>query len=283
MRYKSVLTIVSEPALAEQAIAVAARLAIANDGHLDVLVIGMDVTQPGYTYIGTGMVMADWSMQQAQEDAKAAEIAARAAIAQLAPGLRWSLDTAIAIGGQLTALIAQKAAYADLVVQPVNRSNGQREIVDAIIEAALFEGRAPVLIVPKEVDVEKAVSPRLIVLAWNQSAEALVAAKCALPLLQAAALVDVTVVDPPRAGAERSDPGGALCQFLSRHGVRAEVTVLTRSCPKISEVLAQHAVDRDADLMVMGAYGHSRLREAVLGGATREVLENTQFPVLMAH
>ncbi len=283
MRYKSVLTIVAEPALAGQAIAVAARIAIANDGHLDVLAVGMDVAQPGYTYIGTGVVMADWSMEQAEEDAKAAEAAARAALAQLAPGLRWSLDTAVAVGGQLTALIAQKAAYADLVVQPVNRSKGQREIVDAVIEAALFEGHAPVLIVPNGIDAEKTVSPRRIVLAWNQSAEALVAAKCALPLLQAAEWVDVTVVDPPRAGTERSDPGGPLCQFLSRHGVRADVTVLARSRPKVSEVLAQHALDRDADLLVMGAYGHSRLREAVLGGATREVLQNTRIPVLMAH
>ena len=91
------------------------------------------------------------------------------------------------------------------------------------------------------------------------------------------------MVDPPARGPERSDPGGRLCQFLVRHGVKAEVTVLARNRPKVSEVLAEHAMDRAADMMVMGAYGHSRLREAVLGGATRAVLQGTKIPVLMAH
>ena len=61
------------------------------------------------------------------------------------------------------------------------------------------------------------------------------------------------------------------------------MTVLARTRPKVSEVLAQHAIDRNSDMMVMGAYGHSRLREAVLGGATRAMLEGTMIPVLMAH
>ena len=95
--------------------------------------------------------------------------------------------------------------------------------------------------------------------------------------------MDVTVVDPPGHGPERSDPGGMLCQFLTRHGVKAAVTVLARSEAPVAQVLARHALDLGADLMVMGAYGHSRLREAVLGGATRTVLENTHIPVLMAH
>jgi len=68
-----------------------------------------------------------------------------------------------------------------------------------------------------------------------------------------------------------------------RLGVKAEVTVLARTQPSVADVLASHARDRDADMMVMGAYGHSRLREAVLGGATRAVLEHAAIPVLMAH
>ncbi len=68
-----------------------------------------------------------------------------------------------------------------------------------------------------------------------------------------------------------------------RHGVKAEVTVLARNLPTVSDVLAQHALDIGADMMVMGAYGHSRLREAVLGGATRAMLEGATIPVLMAH
>ena len=93
----------------------------------------------------------------------------------------------------------------------------------------------------------------------------------------------IAVIDPPQHGPERSDPGGMLCQMLVRHGVKAEVSVLARTLPRISDILARHVRDQNADLLVMGAYGHSRLREAILGGATRNMLEQTEIPVLMAH
>ena len=153
---------------------------------------------------------------------------------------------------------------------------------EAVVEAALFDAKVPVLVLPAAGLPEGAL-PRRVVLAWNQSAEAMAATRAALPLLKGADLVDITVVDPPPHGPERSDPGGLLCQMLVRHGVRAEVSVLARSLPRVSEVLARHATDQNADLLVMGAYGHSRFREAILGGATRNMLEQAELPVLMAH
>ena len=95
--------------------------------------------------------------------------------------------------------------------------------------------------------------------------------------------MNIAVIDPPQHGPERSDPGGMLCQMLVRHGVRAEVSVLAKTLPRISDVLARHVRDQNADLLVMGAYGHSRFREAILGGATRNMLEEAEVPVLMAH
>ena len=95
--------------------------------------------------------------------------------------------------------------------------------------------------------------------------------------------MQIVVIDPPVHGAERSDPGGQLCQMLVRHGVRAEVSVLARSEPRISDVLTRHLREQGADLMVMGAYGHSRLREAIVGGATRDMLKHAQVPVFLAH
>jgi nucleotide-binding universal stress UspA family protein len=95
--------------------------------------------------------------------------------------------------------------------------------------------------------------------------------------------VNIAVIDPPNYGPERSDPGGALCQMLVRHGVKAEVSVLAKTMPRVSEVLVRHVRDQNADLLVMGAYGHSRFREAILGGATRDMLELAQGPVFLAH
>lgn len=283
MWFKSVLVVVTNPGQAGAAITAGARLAMANDGHLDVLALGVDVTQLGYSYIGAGAVLSQLSIDRAETDAKTAEAAARAALSEQDPALRWAVETAVAEMGGVANVVGNAASFVDLVVQTRPYGSGQGFDAEAVVEAALFDAHAPVLIVPPDADLTRIANPRRILLAWNQSDEALTAAKRALPMLQAADLVDVTVVDPPARGPERSDPGGLLCQFLVRHGVKAEVTVLARNRPTVSEVLAEHAIDRDCDMMVMGAYGHSRLREAILGGATRTVLENTRIPVLMAH
>ena len=283
MWFKSVLTVVTDPAQAAESIGAAARMALGNDGHLDVLALGIDRTQVGYAYIGSVAVLTELSLERAEDDAKAAEAAARAALTQQDPALRWALETAVAQMGGMNAVVGNAASFADLVVQSLPYGAGRGNESAAVIEAALFGGHAAVLVVPAGVDTTRLAAPRRVVLAWNQSAEALKAAKCALPLLRAAGVVDVTVIDPPAYGTERSDPGGLLCQFLVRHGVRAEVTVLARTLPEVADILAQHALDRNADMIVMGAYGHSRLREAVLGGATRAMLERSKIPVLMAH
>jgi len=283
MTFKSILVTVTGPAQAEAAIAAGAELAMAQDGHLDVLALGVDHVQLGYAYIGAGAVLTEMSLDRAEADAKAAEAAARRALGEQDPSLRWALDVAVAELGGLSAVVGNAASFADLVVQCRPYGSGQGQEAEAVVEAALFDAHAPVLILPGPHAKGMLARPRRIILAWNQSAEALTAAKRALPFLKQADLVDVTVVDPPARGPERSDPGGLLCQFLVRHGVKAEVTVLARTQPSVADVLASHARDRDADMMVMGAYGHSRLREAVLGGATRAVLEHAAIPVLMAH
>lgn len=281
MAYKSILTVLTTAADAALAIASAARLARAQDAHLDILVLGVDRTQLGYSYIGTGAVLMEVALERAENEARETEAAVRAALAAEADGLRWGLEAAVTQLGALTELVAQRARFADIVVLARPYGPGKGNESEAVVEAALFEGRVPVLVLP-ESGLATA-TPRRVVLAWNQSAEALTAARQALPLLKAADTVDITVVDPPPHGPERSDPGGMLCQMLVRHGAHAEVSVLARSMPRISEVLARHITDVNADLLVMGAYGHSRFREAILGGATRNMLEKAQVPVLMAH
>jgi len=118
---------------------------------------------------------------------------------------------------------------------------------------------------------------------WNESPEALIAVRAALPLLKQADVAHVVVIDPPTHGPNRSDPGGQLSQYLARHDVRVEIDVLSKTLPRVSDVMMRHAADMGADMVVMGAYGHSRFREAVFGGATRYMLEQAKLPVFMAH
>ena len=288
MGFKSILTVVTDPATAEASVMAAAHLALGCDAHLDVLALGVDQVQMGYSYIGAGAVLSAYGLAEAEAEARKAAGAAEAALGKMDPALRWGMDTAVAEMGGMTAVIGNAASFVDVVVQARPYGAQQSYRAEAAVEAALFEGRSPVLIVPVGIAGNAAMlaslsAPKRVLLAWNQSAEALAAAKAALPLLKLAELVDVTVVDPPARGPERSDPGGLLCQYLVRHGIKAQVSVLARTLPKVSEVLARHARDEGCDMMVMGAYGHSRLREAVLGGATRAVLESAEIPVLMAH
>lgn len=282
MAYKSILTVLTNPDTVELAITSAARLALAQDAHLDVLVLGVDRTQVGYSYIGTGAVLMQVSLDRAEADARSLETAAKKALGEQFPELRFAVEAVVTQLGALSDLVASRARFADLVVLPRPYGSGQSAESEAVVEAALFEGKAPVLVLPEKGLGEHAL-PKRIVVAWNQSAEAMVATRQALPLLKGADKVNITVIDPPTQGEERSDPGGMLCQMLVRHGVHAEVSVLARSLPRISDVLARHVWDQNADMLVMGAYGHSRFREAILGGATRNMLEKAEVPVLMAH
>lgn len=283
MTYKTVLFVITggaDPqAAGRSALDAAISLARRQDAHLDALTLGLDQTQVGYFYAGASAILYQETLERAQADAEALEAVVRKRLG--AEDLRWSVDRAVAQLGGISGLIGLQARFADICVLPKPYGEGRGPADEAVLEAALFEGGCPVLIMPDN-QPEPGRLDRIVV-AWNQSPEALVAIRKALPLLQKAAVVDITVVDPPAHGPERSDPGGMLSQWLARHGVRAEVSVLARTLPRVSEVLLRHVTDRDADLLVMGAYGHSRFREAILGGATRDMLEAATVPVFMAH
>ena len=282
MAYKSVFSVMTAPAQAQATIAVCAELCAAHGAHLDLLALGIDRLQMGYSYIGAETVLMDATMAQAAEEARLNKAAAEAALLQPAPGLRWSLDSAVVQIGMVNDLVAAHARFADLVVLARPDETGAVAGADTVLEAALFRARSPVLMLPTDRPAT-GMPPRRIVIGWDQSAEALAAARAALPFLKAAEQVVITVVDPKTFGAERSDPGGLLCQMLVRHGVKAEVSVLARTLPRVADVLARQVSDLNADLLVIGAYGHSRLREAIMGGATRDVLRDTVVPVLLAH
>jgi len=277
--YKTILTIVTDTEIADSALEPSITLATREDAHLDVLCLGVDRTQTGYYYAGTNAFIQQETLHKAQEDAATIETKVQERLAR--EGIAWTAEAAVAQIAGLSHLVAQRARFSDLVVMPRPYGEARGIEDEAATEAVLFDGHAPVLIVPEDVDTANV--GRKIVIAWNQSAEAMAAIKQAMPLMKEADLVNIAVVDPPKHGPDRSDPGGALSQMLSRHGVKSEISVLAKTMPRISDVLQRHAQDIAADMLIMGAYGHSRFREAILGGATRNMLEKTDIPVFMAH
>jgi nucleotide-binding universal stress UspA family protein len=279
---KSVLTIMTETTQAKAQIRAAAAFARGRDAHLDVLAVGVDTTPISYGQFGTAMTIIQAAVERAEAQATALADAARAVLAAEDPDLRWAVDMQVAQSGGVLELVGLWARLTDLVILPQPYGADRSIDAEVVLEGALFDGRAPVLVLP-ETGLGAAAAPRHVVIAWNRSNEAMAAIRAALPLLKTAETVSLAVIDPPSHGAERSDPGGMLCQMLARHGVHVDVAVLARTMPRVTDVLIRHITDRDADLLVMGAYGHSRLREALFGGATREMLHLCPIPMLMAH
>ncbi|MEM0935398.1 MAG: universal stress protein [Pseudomonadota bacterium] len=278
MAYKSILTVVMGGSVEGAALPGAIAMAKQHDAHLEVLALGVDHSTPGYYYAGANAMIEQQAVDRARDEAAQSEAAVCAAMEGLP--VRWSVVTGVAQIGTIQHIVGGHARFSDLVVLPKPYGDGRSSADEAVLEAALFSGHVPVLVLP---DGQELDAPRRIVIAWNQSPEAMGAIRAALPLLVEADLSNIVIIDPPRHSADRSDPGGYLSQMLSRHGAKPEVAVIAGTMPKVADVLARHCMDKDADLLVMGAYGHSRFREALLGGATRDVLEGAPLPVLMHH
>lgn len=276
---KTIFTVLSDPTDISGHLAAAADYAEACGAHLSVLAVGVERTQVGYYYGGASAMLVQEALGRADADRAALVAAAREAMAERS-ALRSSVEGAACQVAELGRLVGAHARYADLVILPKPYGVDTVDVREAALEGALFSGMGRVIVLP---DGASFAAPRRIILAWNDSSEALAAVRASLPLQMQAEIVKLVVVDPPTRGRDRSDPGGAVSESLARHGVKLEIDVLAKSLPRVTDVLLRHAEDCDADLIVMGAYGHSRFREAVLGGATRDMLEAADRPVFMTH
>lgn len=279
MEYKSLMCIIrrldEDMAFFEHAIA----MARAYDAHLDVLCLGVDRIQTGFYYAGATAMVHENSLAQAEEAAREIQDFVNKRLD--GSDIRWGVEAMVVQWGAIGSAVEHAARYTDLVILPRPYGPDTSPEDEAVTEAALFLGPTPVLTVPPEWSGDAQVKMPMV--ATNLGPEAIMAVRAALPVLQGAGKADIAIVDPPRHGPERSDPGGTLSVMLARHGIRAEVSILAKSMPRVSDVLQRHASDRGCDLVVMGAYGHSRLREAVLGGPTRDMLSESPVPLLMAH
>lgn len=278
MAYKSILSVVTHAGTAAKQLDAAVDFARRYDAHLDVLCLGIDPIDVALYSVGGSVAVAWQGIEAARTDAAAIGAAVRA---RLAPeDIRWAAEDVVSQSGLVGSAVGLRARYADLVILGRPHDGGASHVAAAVLEGALFDGRAPVLIVPPG-GMPAGYASR-IVLGWNEGEEAMAATRQAMPFLKQAASVNIAVVDPSTDSVERSDPAGALSQMLARHGVHAEVSVLARTQNRVADILIRHATEVGAGMIVMGGYGHSRFREAVLGGTTRHMLDTATLPVFMA-
>jgi nucleotide-binding universal stress UspA family protein len=176
-----------------------------------------------------------------------------------------------------------QSRYADLVVvsQDVAAGPDLPARVRRLPEHVALRGARPVLVVPAA--YREAPLPGTVVAGWDGSLQAIHALSAALPLLRRADSVKLALINPDQLSELHGEqPGADMALHLARHGVKVDV-VLERTTSTAGQALMALATDCGAGLMVCGAYGHSRYREWVLGGVTRELLERAALPLLIAH
>lgn len=177
--------------------------------------------------------------------------------------------------------LALHACHSDLCVLggPDSEQPGSRFALS--FKSLLLRSGRPVLVVPAGCEARPL---RRITLAWTPTPEASRALHEALPLMARAEVVNVLLIDPEISeGAHGEQPGTDIARHLARHGLTVRVVAQPRQGRSVGEALLQFVEEDGSDLLVMGGYGHSRWREAILGGTTRSVLEGMRTPVLFAH
>lgn len=280
MAYRTILVHVDRTPAATARIRLAAQLALKEDAHL----VGAAISgMPAFMYAGdpfdaSGELMAAYlELANQRADAALARFDELAAATGLA-----SFEHRKCQDDEYSAICLQ-ARYADLVVlgqsAAGNADEGQPQA--DLPQHVLLHGGRPVLMVPHSGTFATLAERPL--LAWNGSLEAARAATAALPLLQRAGKTTVAVFGSrPGQAAHGEEPGADIAQYLARQGVQVEVQRFPAPDDSGAAILAL-AASLKSDLLVMGAYGHSRLRETLLGGVTRTVLDGMTLPVLMAH
>jgi nucleotide-binding universal stress UspA family protein len=185
-----------------------------------------------------------------------------------------------AVADQVT---TQHAHRADLTILAGAVGDTQEATAMHIyFNSLLFESGRPVLVVPP--GYRLTALPRKILVAWKSSPEAARALHDAMPFLRKAEQVDVLTVSPSDSSITNDDASGlGITAHLARHGIKTTLVQRDSGARSVSEVLLDYARESYAQLIVAGGYGHSRLREWALGGATRELLIGTSLPVLYSH
>jgi nucleotide-binding universal stress UspA family protein len=197
-------------------------------------------------------------------------------------GVSYGARTDHALDTTLTDVVNMHARYADLVVLGQVNLDEPPYVGHHLPEEVVLASGRPALIVPYDWSLE--VLGERVLIAWDASREAARAVSDAMPILEKATSVLVVSINPKSTPLGHGEvPGADIAVHLARHKVKVEVESVEMDRMEIGDALLSFATDRGCDLLVMGAYAHSRMRELMLGGATRTILKSMTLPVLMAH
>lgn len=278
MTYKTILVHVDTSERVAERIRIAIELAQTHDAHLvGAATISVLLVGNVYGLDGTAAYMAETIMELEKMAAQAVvNFEAKAKAAGLS-----SYEGRVANGDPAYAL-CNHARYADLIVLgQTDPSQGSSATPADMPQSVVLSAGRPVLIIPYAGHF-RTLGKRVMFL-WNASRESARAARDALPFLMAASEVRVTVFDAKaNMHGHGDEPGSDVGVYLARHGVNVAIN-RESSGGDVGATALSRANDFDADLIVMGGYGHSRIREWALGGVSKSLLAHMTVPVLMSH
>ncbi len=253
---------------------VAMDIARACDGYMTCLqAVSYEVFAPGDFY-GSAMAAAMPRIKEAAEHLRA-KIEADLANEDVSWEWRF-LD-----GMAEHRLLEQSALHDIIIVGPHDIGGEGSRRPSAMAGELALRAPSPVLVVPGDWDRFETEAPALV--AWNGSSEASVAMRAAIPLLKLAGKVFLASVAEQDEKNRYDFPASEAAKYLSRHGISVEVVDLPGGGAKVSDTLESAALMRGCSMLVMGAYGHSRLSEMLLGGVTRRCLTDPKLPIFLSH
>ncbi|WP_121066499.1 universal stress protein [Chachezhania antarctica] len=255
----------------------AATLAVSRHyhAHVSVVAIGIEPEIPTGAYAGFGETA--FRNDFHGHTVAGADALARTMRSRLeAEAVRSDVSTLVTTPGALSNRFGHRARYSDLVVLAAPE-DGRFDRTDAdAFEGALFTGDGLVMVGPDSMKPDA----KTVMIGWDGNVSALHAVRRARPMLEAADTVEIAMVDP---SSEQAQSGEDLAVMLSRHGLVVSVARIAGDGRPAAEALGQRQIEIGADLTVMGGYGHSRFREFVLGGVTRDFPGMSNTPLLIAH
>ncbi len=277
MTYKDILVHIDDSNSSAARLEAAIQLAVAHSAQLTGLYVVPDYDTAFLTAGYAGPELLEIAQKVAQKRVQQQEVAFREATAKQGATAEWRC-----VQGEPAQQFIWHAGYHDVAIIGQHDSQNPASLPTWSVSQILLGTGRPVLVIPY-IGSSQPPGGRILI-AWSASREAARAVNDALPFLVRAYAVSVVTIYPPAGiSLEETVSSAALCQHLARHGITATSAALPASDLEVGDVLLSRAADESADLIVMGAYGHSRLREIVLGGATHHLLQHMTVPVLMSH
>jgi nucleotide-binding universal stress UspA family protein len=280
MSFKSLLVFADDSDASAPRLETAIAMAERHDAQLSVCALA---EQPAYYYgVGTEVAADVYFEDVERARAVAEEVAAKARTRLARTGRDGGVRSGTGVPVVIAEIAARNARYADLslVGQPFDCD--QEAMLDKVFEGVLFDSGRPFVVVPR--GWSGGAFGSRVMIAWAPCKEAARAVADAMPFIETAESVNIAIIDPDTGEyAHGAEPGADLAATLARHGVRVTVDPLPSASKTVAERLLTHATDCNADLIVMGGYGHWRLREVLFGGVTRDMIHQTTVPILLAH